>query len=700
MKSAVFALALLPFAALAQSTDTAALDAVTVVGTPAEARATPSSQTVLEGAALEASRVMTTAEALRKIPGVNVRDEEGFGLRPNIGVRGLNPTRSTKVLLLEDGIPLTYGPYGDNASYYHPPVDRFDRIEVLKGSAMNAYGPQTIGAVINYLTPMPAQEVGGSLSLAGGGRGYFNSAGTLSGKGMLLSFLRKDGDGARDNITSDLHDLNFKAVKAFGAHEFTFRANDYSEDSQVTYSGITDAELANFGARYNPFKNDEFNAKRNALSFTHDWTLGADTALITNLYHTRFSRDWWRQSSTTSDGQCGGAFTTNRNNGVAVNPDTCNSAQGRLRDYYAYGVEPRLRMGWSAHELTAGVRYHVEEQDRLQVNGTSPTARTGTLAESNLRDTDAASAFVMNRFVFGSFALTPGLRYERINYERLNRLNGARGKTDLDEVIPSLGATWDVAETTTLYASAHRGFAPPRTEDILLQSGATVTAIDVESEESWNYELGARSQLMKALSVEATLFRNDFERQIAVGSIAGGSTPLATGETLYQGFEVGTSYELGRQLGWLHAPFFELTYTHLPTARSETPLRNVVTQAVIAGSAAGKRLPYAPRELLTATAGYRHPFGVEARLEVQYIGEQFSDFANTLTPVAGGNGQVGQIASAAVWNLAVNVHPTGQVWGVFATAKNLFDKTTITDRTRGIQTGAPRQAYAGVELKF
>ncbi len=85
----------------------------------------------IDAQTLENSRVYNFSEALRKISGVNVRDEEGFGLRPNIGIRGTNPTRSTKVLLLEDGIPLSYAPYGDNASYYHPPIDRYESIEVL-----------------------------------------------------------------------------------------------------------------------------------------------------------------------------------------------------------------------------------------------------------------------------------------------------------------------------------------------------------------------------------------------------------------------------------------------------------------------------------------------------------------------------------------------------------------------------------------
>lgn len=63
-----------------------------------------------------------------------MRDEEGLEWRSNLGIRGLNPTRSTKALLLEDGVATTYAPYGDNASYHHPPIERFSRIEVLKGS--------------------------------------------------------------------------------------------------------------------------------------------------------------------------------------------------------------------------------------------------------------------------------------------------------------------------------------------------------------------------------------------------------------------------------------------------------------------------------------------------------------------------------------------------------------------------------------
>src|SRR5688500_271927 len=161
-----------------------------VSGNVERLRRLPGSVEVLDRETLDRANVMTTNEALRKIPGLNVRDEEGLGLRPNIGIRGLNPTRSSKVLLLEDGIPLTDAPYGDNASYYHPPIDRFESVEVLKGSGQIVYGPQTVGGVVNYITRTPPAKASGSLTLIGGNRDYFNGhlnyGGTLGNTGLLF----------------------------------------------------------------------------------------------------------------------------------------------------------------------------------------------------------------------------------------------------------------------------------------------------------------------------------------------------------------------------------------------------------------------------------------------------------------------------------------------------------------------------------
>jgi Fe(3+) dicitrate transport protein len=294
------------------------LPRVEVVGDELARREQPGSAQVLDAEVLRSARTLSVPEALRKVSGVHVRDEEGFGLRPNIGIRGLNPTRSTKVLLLEDGIPASYAPYGDNASYYHAPLERYERIEVLKGVGMLRFGPQTIGGVINYVTPMPPEEFGGYVQAVGGNLGYHSLRTRAGGSGFAFEAMDRAGDAARENQRLRQRDLNAKYVLDIGEdHAVTFKASRLTEDSQVTYSGLTEAEYANFGRRYNPFSNDTFEIERHGGSLTHRILFGPVT-LLTSAYLYRFDRDWWRQSSTTTDTQCGNAVRDARLRGERI----------------------------------------------------------------------------------------------------------------------------------------------------------------------------------------------------------------------------------------------------------------------------------------------------------------------------------------------------------------------------------------------
>jgi Fe(3+) dicitrate transport protein len=692
--------------ALAQS-EAVQAPRVDVIGTRDAMQRLPGAATTLGAEELENARVFTTSEALRKVSGVNVRDEEGMGLRPNIGIRGLNPTRSTKVLLLEDGVPLSYAPYGDNASYYHPPIDRFERVEVLKGAGQLTFGPQTAGGVINYITPMPTYQPSGSLALTLGSRDYVNAHARYSRGNVLFDYVHKQGDGSRDNIRSQINDFNLKSVVDLGGGQaLTLRANYYGENSQVTYTGITQAEWDNFGAKYNPFKNDQFASDRIGLSATHEARLSSNVVLLTSLYGAYFNRDWWRQSSNTTDDQCGAGFIAARQAGQAVNPDTCNSVQGRLRTYYTYGIEPRLRANFvglgANNEFEFGVRAHYEIQDRRQVNGTSPGARTGTTVEDNERYVDAYSMFVQNRFIYGNWTITPAARVERILYERTNNLTAApsTGKTSDTEFIPGIGVNWNPTPSTTLFGGVHRGFSPARVEDILgnpTTAGAPVSAI-VPADHSVNAEVGARGVVARGLSYQLAVFRNYFSQQTVVGSVAGANLPLGVGETLYVGTEVGGQLDFAPTFGIKPDVFLRLAYTWLPVARTEAPFLRLDNGQPVTGSAEGNRLPYAPRNMVTLGLGYNHPVGFSGLVEMVYVSEQYGDFANTVAPSA--NGQAGLLDAYTIFNLALNYNLPWKGLTAFAAVKNIGDEVYIADRTRGILPGTPRLFQAGLKYSF
>jgi Fe(3+) dicitrate transport protein len=674
-----------------------------MTGSQDRLRRLPGSVDIIDFETLASSHPFTTNEALRKVPGLVVRDEEGFGLRPNIGIRGLNPTRSSKVLLLEDGIPLAYAPYGDNASYYHPPIDRFDRIEVLKGGAQIAYGPQTVGGAINYVTPMPPSRPSGSLTLVGGNRDYFNghaNYGSTRGRtGYLFDYMRKQGNGSRENINSKLNDVNGKVVRTFGGDQtLTARGNYYSEDSNVTYSGLRQAEYE-ANPRGNPFRNDFFFIDRFGTSATHAYSVTGNLALTTNLYFTSFRRHWWRQSSNSgqrpndaSDPACGG---------MANLSTTCGN-EGRLRQYYTWGIEPRARLHHgllgARSETDFGVRAHFETQDRLQENGDTPTARTGLVVENNLRRSQAYSMFVQNRLFLEGWTITPGVRVEHVRFRRTNRLansgTGVTGMTELTRFVPGIGVSHSTNERVTIFAGVHRGFAPPRTEDLVTNTGGVV---DLDPELSWNYELGFRSTPRSGIRVDATFFRMDYENQIVPASLAGGVGATLTngGETLHQGVEVSARADSSTLFKSTHNAYVRASYTYLPIAQfSGVRFSSVSGFGTV--SISGNRLPYAPERLATVGFGYAHPSGFDAQFEIVHTSDQFGDDLNTVAPAP--DGQRGLLEAYTVWNAGVNYQLGPST--LFVAVKNLLDDLFIVDRVRGILPGSPRLVQAGVRLKW
>ena len=681
--------------------------AVTVIGERIRLDTIPGSAVVLTADVLEEARVFTVNEALRKVPGVFARDEEGFGLRPNLGIRGLNPTRSSKVLLLEDGIPLAYAPYGDNASYYHPPVERFDRIEVLKGSGQILFGPHTVGGVINYITPSVPDASTGKLVASVGDHDFREIHGSYGDSfgdtGFIAHGTYKETDGARDNMHFRVGDVNLKVVHELDEQQaLTFRGSYYDESSQVTYSGLTLAEWDE-DPYQNPFADDHMYASRWGTSVTHRFDLSPAVAFTTNAYYTNFSRDWWRQSSNstqrpndTSDPGCSGM----------TNLDSTCGNEGRLRDYWTAGLEPRVTLQHALFGIDsvadAGLRYHYEDQHRIQANGDYPWSRgPGTsvnagIKEDSDRHVEAMSGFVQNQFDFGRWTLTPGLRFEHVDYERINNLTGEAGTTTVQEWIPGLGGTFEAAPGTVVFAGVHRGFAPPGVADIVSSSGGSV---DLDAELSWNYEVGVRGNIREGFSYEATLFRMDFENQIVPASVAGGSgaTLTSAGETLQQGVELAGQVVSTAFVEWPVEVFAYASYTWLADAEYEgTRFSNVPGNSTV--SVTGNRLPYAPEHLFSGTVGVRMPMGLEVGLEAVYTSSSFTDDLNTEAVTA--DGQRGEMPGYTVWNLTANYALQACDCTVFAAAKNLTDELYVADMSRGLIPGMPRLVQAGFEVKF
>jgi Fe(3+) dicitrate transport protein len=288
------------------------------------------------------------------------------------------------------------------------------------------------------------------------------------------------------------------------------------------------------------------------------------------------------------------------------------------------------------------------------------------------------------------------VRYEDVEYTRIDNLLGTRGETSISEWIPGIGATVEVIPGTVMFAGAHRGFAPPGVADIVTATGGSV---DLDPELSWNYELGLRSTPLDGVMVEAALFRMDFENQIVPASVAGGvgATLTSAGETLQQGLELSGQVEGNAFVDWAVEPFARLSYTWLADAEYVgRRFSNVPGFSSV--SVTGNRLPYAPEHLLAGTVGIRTGFGLEMQVDGFYTSEAYTDDLNTVAIVA--SGQRGRIGGYTVWNATANYALTACDCTVFVTGKNLGDKLYVADMSRGLTPGMPRLVQAGFSFRF
>jgi Fe(3+) dicitrate transport protein len=384
---------------------------------------------------------------------------------------------------------------------------------------------------------------------------------------------------------------------------------------------------------------------------------------------------------------------------------TCGN-EGRLRQYWTAGLEPRVQVNYEMFGVEnvtdAGLRYHQEHQFRVQANGDTPdarkpgTGRNAGIKEDSDRDVTAWSGFVQNRFDLGRWTVTPGLRFEHVDYVRKDNLLDTRGTATVDEWIPGIGATFEPVAGTTVFAGVHRGFSPPGVADIITPQGGTV---DLEPEYSWNYELGVRSDVRDGLYAEATLFRLDFENQIVPASVAGGvgAGLTSAGETLQEGLEVAGNVESTGFADWPVDVFGRLSWTWLWTAEYVGERYSSIP-GFTSVSVTGNRLPYTPEQLLAATLGVRAKFGLSVELEGVYTSSAFTDDLNTveITP----NGQRGEMPGYTVWNLSANYPLPAWSMNLFFTVKNLTDDLYIVDMSRGLVPGMPRLVQGGFEVRF
>jgi len=667
---------------------------------PESAHALAGSAARLDEEALRVMAPITVKEALRRTPGVNVIDEDGFGLKLNITVRGLNPRRSSRTLLLEDGMPIQPAPYADPSAHYYPPLGRVEKLEFLRGAGQVLHGPQSVGGMVNFVTrAAPRYPI--LQSAISVGEGAYADAQVRLGAGgtwggVALDLERKQGDGIRDGHETILQDSALRLEwRPAPNHAITLRTTHTEEDTRLTEAGLDQARF-DISPYYNAFENDRFDLTRSAAQGIHAWRINPSAVLSTQAYFARTERASYRQTDTSVDRMvenvatgCTGAARLDYESAAAL----CGNKM-RPREFEFFGFEPKLSLqseifGWSA-ATTLGLRAHFEDTRRRRFDGLTPDARENSpgsrLRDENLIDVEAYALYGETSLSNGPWTVTPGLRVEDFTVRnealRANFVSVSRVAEDRTTILaPGFGLTRALGDDLTLFAGLHSGFAPARPDRDL---NPTAPLNHVKPERSVEFEGGIRARLASGARIDVTAFDMELDDLIVASQLVGGRSGAFenAGRARHAGIEIGANAAFG-------ALDLSVSYAHLAIAEFLSNASE--TESGVRGA----RVPYAPKHSFDAALTYRGRDWT-AQWGVNYISDQFADARNARAPSA--DGMSGLIPARTVHRAALTYRPSQAWFEFFVSADNIFDTAYISSRVDGLFAGPPRRVVAGLKM--
>ena len=504
-----------------------------------------------------------------RIPGVYISEEDGLGLRPNIGVRGTGSLRMEKLNVMEDGVLIAPAPYASPAAYYSPTAGRMESIEVRKGSTQIKHGPFTTGGSLNYIsTSIPTSKLNSvSLDIGSFGKTLMQvRSGDSMGKFAYLIELysdKMDGfkelDGGGDTGYTKTDFMTKLRYSFSESHALEFKYSMTDELSDETYLGLTDADYSdNPLRRYRATALDEMDADHSQVMLSYAAKINDNMSLAIVGYSNDFARNWYKLNKV--NGMSLSSITKPTADGwneFYLLMDAENSAddayriKANNREYYSSGVQAVFNVNAGNHDIQAGVRIHSDEMDRFQwedrygmQNGKLVMTTQATKgSDSNRIDSAEATAlFIEDRFTSGDMTVTAGARYEEITVMRddWGKTDPDRSETpsqrkhSMDVVVPGIGIEYAINEFQTVSVGVHKGFAPPGPGT----SGVTDKAVDPET--SMNTEIGFKSN-QGLNSLEFTLFTNSYDNLLGADTAAsgGGSDELFNGGAVdISGFEL------------------------------------------------------------------------------------------------------------------------------------------------------------------
>jgi Fe(3+) dicitrate transport protein len=630
--------------------------------------------------------INSARQVYSKVPGINIIENDEAGVQLGIATRGLNPNRTTEFNSRQNGYDIAADPIGYPETYYTPPTDALDNIEIIRGAASLQYGTQ-FGGLLNF--KFKQGPVNKPFELVSkqtvGSYGFFNSFNSVGGQSGKLNYYAfysyKRSDGWRDNTGFDVHNAFVSLKYAITpkltlGFDYTFMYYQLQQPG-----GLTDQQF-----KQNPrqsFRNRNwFSANWNIPALTLDYAIDSANLLTVKAY----------------------ALLADRKNVGDLDPINIVDDPTKPRtvmndDYRNFYTEARFihhynLVGNLRSSFLTGVRFYHGNTHRVQgYNYTSADANFSIKDDRTQLSYHFpaynAAAFAENIFqLTDKFSITPGARFEYIQTNS-NGYTIADSSTNVSTpgnekhtrkfALLGVGLDYKVTEKSDVYMNFSQNYSPINFGDIvILQPGMKVDP-NLKDVKGYNFDLGYRGQFMNALTLDVSGYYLLYKNRI--GSLA--QTDGGGDVYLYE-TNISDSRSAGAEL------FGELNIWHLlPTHKhSENKLSLFASLSYTDAKYINvpddrkqfynKRVEYAPHWIGRYGVDFLFK-DLSGSVQYSYTDSQFSDATNAF---ASNNGSIGIIPAYHTVDVTVG-YALSKKWKISVSGNNITDEKYFTRRTTG-----------------
>jgi Fe(3+) dicitrate transport protein len=653
-----------------------------------------------------------TRQVFAKVPGMSIWENDGSGIQAGVATRGLSPNRSWEFNVRQNGYDISSEVFGYPETYYTPPMEALEKIEVIRGAASLQYGPQ-FGGLLNYKIKKgnPNKPISFETQQTVGSYGLFNTYNAIGGTHKKFSYYgflhHRTAEGWRNNSQYNICTGYFSA-----SYQLTKKINIAGEYTSMNYKsqqpgGLTDVQFDE-NHRQSFRERNWFSAPFNVASLTVKYDISTAVNLQIKSFATIAERNsvGFTKSITTKD---------------SINPTTLqyNARQVDRDNYENYGTEVRLSVKYKLFSkeniFAGGIRAYSGSTKRNQLGkGTMGHNFDLTLTDPQYgRSLDFGTtnyaAFAENIFKIGKrLKVVPGIRFDYIenqsegyiNTTKLGTLNPEKRVRQI--LLYGIGSEFMVTEKTNLYGNYSLAYRPVTFSELTPSATTEIIDPNLKDASGFNADFGYRGTVKDYLSFDVGVFYLHYDNRI--GTLTQNGAPFKT--------NIGTSVSQGVE------SYIEIDVVKIFTEKSKVGSISVFASNSFidakyvkwnnpaiandqAKSIENKRVENAPQYIHRFGATY-FLNGFSATFQLSSVGDVFTDAVNTETPNA--TGTIGKLSGYQVMDASLS-YKFMEYYNFKAGVNNIADQKYATRRAGGypgpgIMPGNGRTVFVSIGASF